>query len=152
MAIPNLDQIIAAGVTGTTKAESAVGSAWLREHGTEWDRVEFNVPMGPGVELWPGAPDYVVKSAQASTKPRADIVVYRNGDQTAAIVELKARIGGAAMGQVLTYAHMLQVDNPRLLQVYKIVAGNSILAGIQQVFEKNGVTVELFPLATPPSS
>lgn len=151
MALPNLDQILAAGVTGTTKAEAAVGAAWLRKHGGEWDRVAFNVPMGPGLALWPGAPDYVVQAAAASTKPRADIIVYRDEDRTAAIVELKARIGGAAMGQVITYAHMLQADNPRLLQVYKIVAGNSIMEGIQPVFDRNGVEVELFPLAAPPS-
>jgi len=152
MPIPNIDQILAAGVTGTTQAEAAVGKAWLEKHWQEWDRVEFNVPMGPGVTLWPGAPDYVVKSAQASTKPRADIIVWRNQDRSAAIVELKQRIGGAALGQVITYAHLLQADRPQLVQVYRIVAGASILEGIQPVFDHAGVSVELFPLAVPPSS
>jgi hypothetical protein len=153
MAIPNLEQILSAGVvTGATKQESAVGMAWLRVHGAQWDRVEFNVPMGPGITLWPGAPAYVQASAAASTKPRADIIAWRDNDQVAAVVECKGRIGGAAMGQVLTYAHMLAIDRPRLLQIYKYVAGVSILEGIQPVMEHNGVIVELYPLAALPTT
>lgn len=149
MPIKNLDAILTAGVVpGTNKAESMVGIAWLREHGAEWDRVEFNVGLGPGVQLGPGTPDYVQRSATYSTRPRADMILYR-GDSTAAVVEIKERIRGSAMGQVITYAHMLQADNPRLLQVYKIVVGATIVEGIKPVFDANGVVVELLPLAIP---
>jgi len=152
MPIPHIDAILTAGVIpGTDKNESAIGIAWLRKHWQEWDRVEFNVGLGPGVDLGPGVPAYVQKSATASTKPKADIIVYR-GDHVAGVVELKARISGSALGQVLTYSHLLQRDNPRLLQVYKIVAGGSILTGIETVYEHAGVTIELFPLALPASS
>jgi hypothetical protein len=148
MPIANIDAILAAGVvTGATKAESAIGMAWLRAHWQEWARVEFNRGMGPGLQLGDGAPEWLQRSATASTRPRADIVVYR-GD-VAGVVELKERIRGSALGQVITYAHMLQADNPRLLQVYKYVAGASILDGIAPAFESNGVIIELFPYAIP---
>lgn len=151
MPIANIDAILTAGVVaGTTKAESAIGIAWLREHWKEWDRVAFNVGLGPGVFLGPGVPEYVQRSATASTRPRADMIVYR-GDHIAGIVEMKERIRGSAMGQLITYAHMLQSENPRLLQVYKYVAGGSILEGIRPVFEQQGIIIELFPLALPVS-
>lgn len=150
MPIPNLLQIIASPLRiGGTELESAVGRAWLLKHGDEWDRVEFNVGLGPGIDLGPGYADYVQKAATASTKPRADMIVFRDG--SAAIVELKGRIGPSALGQLLTYWHMLQADNPKLLQVYKIVAGQTIQEGLQKVWENYGIIVELFsvPDVTP---
>lgn len=151
MPIPNIDAILRSGVVpGTNKQESAIGLAWLQAHWQEWDRVAFNFGLGPGMNLGASVPDYVQRSATASTKPRADIIVYR-GPHTAAVVELKERIRGSAMGQVITYAHMLKADNPRLLDVLKIVAGATIMEEIRGVFEQNGVSIELFPAALPPT-
>lgn len=150
MPIPNIDAILQAGVVaGTTQAETLIGLAWLKAHWREWDRVEFNVGLGPGISLPAGTPANYQKAANLSSKPRADIIVYR--PYTAGIVELKERIRGSALGQVLTYAHMLAADRPDLVQIYKTVAGAAILEGIQPVFAAQNVAIELFPLAVPPT-
>lgn len=146
MPIPNIDAILAAGVIiGANRADTAVGLAWLKAHWREWDRAAFNVTMGPGAEVPAGAEDYVQQWVATTTTQRADIIVYSGN--TAAIVELKQRIGGGALGQLLTYRYLLQIDNPALLQVYLIAAGTSIQAGITEFFRSQGVQVELFPLA-----
>lgn len=148
MAIPNLDQILSSNLQiGGNQIETAVAKAYLTKHADDFDRVAFNVGLGPGVQLGPGFEPWVQKVADSSSKPRADMIGYRGN--TATIVEFKGRIGGAAMGQVLTYWHMLKEDNPQLVQVYKTVAGNTVQDGLPAIFDRYGISVELYPFAVP---
>jgi hypothetical protein len=143
MPLPNIGAILSSPLQiGGNKTETEVAKAWLRTHWEEWDRIEFNVGLGPGLNLGPGVPAYVQKAATASTKPRADMILYRG--QAAAIVEVKGRIGPSVMGQLLTYWHILHEDRPDLVQIYKIAAGNTIQAGQQPILERYGISVELF--------
>ena len=153
MPIPNIDAILTAGVLiGQNTKDTAVGLAWLKEHWREWDRVTFNPTIGPGATVPAGAPDYVQRWVAASTPQRADMIVYRAGDQVAGIVEIKQRIDGGALGQLLTYRYLLQQDNPQLLQVFLYAVGVSIQAGITEFFRSQGVNVETFPLTFPVSA
>jgi hypothetical protein len=149
MPIENIGAILSSTAQiGGNAIETAVAKAYLTKHIDDFDRVAFNVPLGPGVDLGPGYADYVQRAATASTKPRADMILYRGDVPT--IVEVKGRISGSAMGQLLTYWHMLTLDNPKLLTVHKVVAGNTIQDGLTAIFDRYGITVELFPAAAPP--
>jgi hypothetical protein len=128
---------------GGNQTETAVAKAYLIAHVNDFDRVEFNVGLGPGLDLGPGYPPYVQASATASTKPRADMICW-NGD-VPTIVEVKGRISPSAMGQLVTYWHILKEDNPKLLNVYKTVAGETIQPGLPAIFERYGIKVELYP-------
>lgn len=144
MPIANIGAILASTVQiGGTATETAVAKQYLIKHVDDFDRAEFNVGLGPGLQLGPGYADYVQRSATASTKPRADMILYRGDVPT--IVEVKGRIGPSAMGQLITYWHMLKEDSPKLLNVYKVVAGQTIQAGLPEIFERYGIQVELFP-------
>jgi hypothetical protein len=146
MSIPNLAQILAAQTQiGGNQIETAVAKAYLLAHQNDFDRVEFNVGLGPGLDLGPGFAPYVQASATASTKPRADMILYRGN--TATIVEAKGRINPGALGQLLTYWHFLTMDNPQLRQVYKVVIGQSIQEGLQALWQQYGIQVELYPNA-----
>jgi hypothetical protein len=148
MPIPNIGAILGSNIQiGGNQIETAVAKAYLTLHVNDFDRVEFNVGLGPGLVLGPGYSDWVQRSATASTKPRADMILYRGN--TATIVEVKGRISGSAMGQLLTYWHILREDNPQLSEVYKVVAGNTIQDGLPPIFDRYGITIELFPAATP---
>jgi hypothetical protein len=152
MPIPNINAILTAGVLiGQNQKDTAVGLAWLKEHYQEWDRVVFNATIGPGATVPAGSPDYVQKWIASSTPQRADLIVYRNNDQTAGIVEIKQRIDGGALGQLLTYRYLLKLDTPALLQVYMFAIGVSIQAGITEFFRSQGVTVELLTVVPPVS-
>jgi hypothetical protein len=149
MSIPNIGAILASSLQiGGNAIETAVAKAYLAKHIEDFDRVEFNVGLGPGITLPAGTPAYVQKSATEGTKLRADMVLYRGN--TATIVEVKGRIYSAVMGQLLTYWHMLTEDNPKLLQVYKVAAGQTIQDGIGPILDRYGIIVELFPAAAPP--
>lgn len=149
MPIPNIGAILSSNTQiGGNATETAVAKAYLVKHVDDFDRVEFNVGLGPGLQLGPGYNEGIKYAAAQSSKPRADMILYR-GD-TPTIVEVKGRISGSAMGQLITYWHILKEDNPKLLAIYKTVAGNTIQEGLPAIFERYGITIELFPAAAPP--
>lgn len=148
MPIPNLGEIIASTKQiGGNACETAVLKAYLIEHVNDFDRVEFEVRLGPGLDLGPGAPAWLQRCATSSWQLRADMICWRGNVPT--IVEAKERLDGCAIGQLLTYTRLLTRDNPTLMQTYKVAAGLSIANGITDIFFDYGITVELFPWAQP---
>lgn len=151
MALHNIGEILnSQKQIGGTQLETAIAKAYLISHVHDFDRVDFNVGLGPGLDLGGAYPPYVQAAATASTKPRADMILWRGEVPT--IVEVKGRIGPSAMGQLLTYWHIMREDNPKLLNVYKAVAGQTIQAGLPAIFERYGIHVELFPGVSPVTS
>ncbi len=150
MPLPNIDVYLgAAQLPGSTPLESAIARAWLKEHQAEYDRVEFNVRLGEGVVLPPGSPDYMQKFVRASTTKRADMILY-NGN-VATIVEVKIRIGGSAVGQLLLYKKLLLAAHPEIADVKLIAAGSTIEQDVRDFYTGHDITVEIFPLAAPVS-
>jgi hypothetical protein len=148
MSIPNIGEILSSPKQiGGDAIESAVAKAYLTKHVDDFDRVDINVGLGPGVTLPYGTPDYVQKCASASSRLRADMVLYRGS--TATIVEVKDRIYPAVLGQLISYWHLLTEENPQLIQVYKVAAGQTIQPGLIPILDTYGITVELFPGAFP---
>lgn len=151
MSIPNIGSILSSGLQiGGDATETAVAHAYLIKHVDDFDRVEFNVRLGPGLVLGPGYPPYIQKMATANSQARADMIAYRGTVPT--IVEFKGNITPAALGQVITYWKLLTQDNPSLLQVYKVVAGQTVQLGLPAIFDQYGVSVELYPAAVPPAT
>ena len=144
MSIPNIGAILSSSLQiGGDAIESAVARAYLVKHVDDFDRVEFNVGLGPGITLPFGTPAYVQKSATASTRARADMILYR-GD-TATIVEVTDRLYAAVAGQLLHYYWLLIEDNPKLHQVYKVAAGQTVQLGVDRFLDTQGILVELYP-------
>jgi len=146
MPISDIGQILSSTKQiGGTPTETAVLKAFLMQHVDDFDRVQFEVGLGPGIQLGPEYPDYMVRYAAKTYQLRADMICWRGNVPT--IVEAKDRLDGCAIGQLLTYTKLLKQDNPTLLQTYKVAVGLSICEGIRDVFWEYGVEVELFPWA-----
>lgn len=146
MPIEDIGRILASRrQIGGDATETAVGRAFLMKHAAEYDRVEFEFHLGPGITMPPGTPAWVQRAATVSTQLRADMVLWRGNYAT--IVEVKGRLGPPAIGQLLTYAELFRKDRPQLLELYKVAAGLSIQEGIKPAFDHWGITVELFPEA-----
>lgn len=146
MPIANIGAILSSPTQiGGNAAENAVARAYLIAHVNDFDRVALNVGLGPGIDLGPGYEPWVQKAATASTKPRADMILYRGDVPT--IVEVKDRAYGAVVGQLLTYWHFLKHDNPQLLNVYKVVAARTIQGGLPAILERYEIGLELYPNA-----
>jgi hypothetical protein len=149
MPIPDIGKILASTKQiGGNAIETAVLKAFLVKHVNDYDRVELEVRLGPGLVLPPGSPEYLQRCATVSWQLRADMICWREGVPT--IVEAKERIDGTAIGQLLTYQRLLKDSKPTLMQIYKIAVGQSIVNGIESFFYDYGILVELFPYAAPP--
>lgn len=151
MPIANIGAILSSPKQiGGNACEDAVARAFLTAHVNDYDRADIELRLGPGLQLPAGTPANIQRCATVSWALRADVVCWKGNVPT--IVECKSRIGGSAIGQLLTYANLIRRDNPTILQVYKIAAGVSILNGISDIFFAYGITVELFPGAVPPGT
>jgi len=151
MPIADIGRILASRKQmGGNACEDAVLRAWLCKHVNDYQRVEIERRLGPGLDLGPGADPALQRCATVSWQLRADMIAW-NGN-TPTIVEAKERIDGTAIGQLVTYQRLLTQDNPTILQVYKIACGQSIVLGIESFFHTYGIEVELFPGAIPPAA
>lgn len=147
MPLANIGAILAGtpAQIGGNKIETSVARAYLVQHVQDFDRAEFNVGLGPGITLGSWADDATQAAATYSTKPRADMILWRGDVPT--IVEVKDRINPSVMGQLLTYWHIMSAENPKLLNVYKIVAGRTVQEGLPNIFARYNIGIELYPNA-----
>lgn len=144
MAIRDIGAILASRTQiGGSAVENAVARAYLVAHVNDFDRVEINVGVGPGIAPPAGTPDYLIAAAIERSRLRADMICWHGTIPT--IVEVKDRARPNVLGQLLTYWRLLRIDNPKLLQVYKLVAAQTIHPGMGPTFDQYGVLVELFP-------
>ena len=102
---------------GLMPEEVPVLRAWLAAHAAEWDSMEFNVRVGPGVD--PG-PTYSVEErawAVTNSQRRLDALAKRPG--LWAVVEAKVRAGASVMGQLLVYRSLVLSlqDSPQVVSL-----------------------------------
>src|SRR5262252_11217175 len=123
--------------------EAALAKAWLEANLDQYDDLDFQKHVGPGLELGNEYADYIQSMAYNATRKRADLVMYQ--DLTATIVEFKDHVDYAAVRQVLEYADLWRhspVDPP---VVALVVVGRTGDAGIKETAAAQGVSVELLP-------
>lgn len=125
-----------------TLQESAIARAWLEKHGAYYDRVQFNPYLGNSVELGPEYDEATRRQAQVLFQKRPDILAWRG--ETVTIVEIKPRLGFAALGQLLGYRLLYQVANPDVPSVDLVAIGHSASIDTPEVLMAYGVSVELF--------
>jgi hypothetical protein len=100
--------------------EILVWRNWLQLHQAEYDRFDYNVRIGTGVDPGAAFPQNIRDMAIAIRSLRLDAVGYQ-GD-TPTIFEVKRRAGPENVGQLLTYrtvweAQQLSSSGPRLVLV-----------------------------------
>src|SRR5258705_2219950 len=97
---PDYDEMLAQWrLPGLNEAENDVAKRWLRERGGLYDKIEWNVPLGPRVDFpFEMTPE---QRAQADFlySSRADIVAW-TGEDTATVIEVKRRLTKSAIGQL----------------------------------------------------
>lgn len=143
MQIENFGPLLLTRQIGGDQIETAVAKAYLTAHATEFERVELNVRLGPGVDPGPTFQPNIRKMAIMNSQLRADMILWRGDIPT--IVEVKDRALPSVLGQLITYWTLLRADNPKLLQVYKVVAARSVQPGVKDVMERYGIELELYP-------
>lgn len=126
-----------------TYVESQITRHWIRAHGLEYDKIEFNVRLGEGVNLGEGYSDATRRAALLSSQKRADIVAWR-GDRVD-LVEVKVRINLGVIGQLLGYETLWNIEHAKTPVARKIAIGRSVLTGLDPVIRDRGIEIEVFP-------
>jgi hypothetical protein len=133
--------------------ESSIVSDFLAAHISEYTSFDFTVRVGQGRPPNPAHDPGVQANTVRSSKMVIDMIGWQGNQPT--IFEVKLRATHYALGQVISYAHLWQEDNPNALPPYLAVVARSSEPDMERVFQAHGVTVYLFepdaPGGTAPS-
>lgn len=129
--------------------ERALAFNWLTANIDQYDDIDWQKRVGPGLQLGGDYLPGVQAMAYQATRKRADLVAYRNNATT--IIELKDHVDLAAVRQALEYAALWKFApaDPPVAAV--LVVGNTGDADIVNTAAAQGVTVELMPPPLPPT-
>ena len=96
---------------GLMPHEAEVWREWLVDHELEWNRFEYDVLVGPGVEptpeflkAFPETGAAVGERFRNATRKRIDCVGYKG--PMVALFEVENRIEPVALGQILAYRQL----------------------------------------------
>lgn len=82
--------------------EILIWKAWLTAHEAEYERYDYNIRVGTGIDPGPGYADNIRRDAVLITQKRIDAVGWVGNVPT--LFEIKERPGFSAIGQILSYA------------------------------------------------
>lgn len=139
---------------GLIPIEADLWRAWLRDHEGDYDRFEYNVHVGQGVNV-PARPltddpelDARLREAYRQwTQKKIDVVGFRGPSYT--IFEVEERPGTRALGQLLTYRRLLNAQRPPTAPTFLALVCHRCGHDMRETFAEQGVTIfELEPAAS----
>lgn len=133
---------------GLIPIEQALWRRWLLEHEGEFDRFEYNVHVGRGVNV-PDRPVAEDPELDASlremfrklTQKKIDVVGHAGPQRT--IFEVEERPGTRALGQMLTYRELLSDQRPPLAPDRLVLVARRLGTDMRSVFERQEVEIFL---------
>lgn len=136
------DLLIQRHIKGLTESENTVALRWLRDKGMLYDKIDFNVPLGPKVDFQFEMTDDQRRHADFLYASKADIVAYLDADVT--IIEVKWRLTKGATGQLAHYAYWYRQQHPEA----RTISARAIAAytdpGIAEATLAQGIDIELY--------
>jgi hypothetical protein len=130
---------------GLTYVESDISKAWLNAHGAEYDKIDFNVRLGEGVDPGDEYAAEIRDMAVKLTQKRADIVAQVGGQVD--LLEVKVRVAFGALGQLLGYRTLWNLAYPGLPIRRLIAVGRSVVPDCEDTFAELGIVIQTFPRA-----
>jgi hypothetical protein len=93
---------------------------FLATHPGLYEKYEYDVHVGKGVEIPPDTPKNIAEMSKKLTQKRIDAVGYKEGE--IGIFEVKPYAGASALGQLLTYkALFIEERRPKeMIKLYVV--------------------------------
>lgn len=131
---------------GLISIEQDLWRSWLRDHEGDWDRFEYNVHVGAGVNV-PERPltedpelDRTLREAYRKwTQKKIDVVGFRGPSYT--IFEVEERPGTRALGQILTYRRLLHAQLPPSGPTFLALVCRRLGHDMRETFEEQQVEI-----------
>lgn len=138
---------------GLIPVETALWRVWLREHEGEYDRFDYNVHVGQGINVGaraladsPELDAKIRKQFQEATQKKIDVVGFQGDAMT--IFEVEERPGTRALGQILTYEDLLHDKRPPTAPTSLVVVARRLGTDMRRSFERQNIRVFLVELPT----
>ena len=138
---------------GLIPIESLLWRVWLATHELDYDRFEYNVHVGKGINIAPrqleGDPELqakIQKQFQQATQKKIDAVGFRADAMT--IFEVEERPGTRALGQLLLYRELLHDLRPPTAPTSLVLVARRLGTDMRTTFERQGI--EIFLVVPPP--
>lgn len=137
---------------GLLPAEVLVLKAWLALHETEYDRFEFNMRLGTGLDPGPSYQPEIRAQAIANSQKRLDAVGFQANQAT--IIEAKRRGTSSNIGQLELYRHLWLTTYPDAPTPIMILATTAVQTDIVTFAQAMRIqidflTVDFSPLRRP---
>lgn len=129
---------------GLMPRECVILAAWLREHEPEYDRFEYNVRVGRGVDPGASWPDHLRQMAMLNSQMRIDAVGWQADTPT--LIEVKDQAGPTAMGQLLAYEALWRVERPGAPTPALLLVTDHLQPNMATVAEARGIRVDVVPV------
>lgn len=139
---------------GLIPVESQLWRIWLQDHEGDYDRFEYNVHVGEGIniaprslEADPALQEKIRKQFQQATQKKIDAVGFQADAMT--IFEVEERPGTRALGQLLTYRELLHKQRPPTAPTTLGLVARRLGTDMRTVFERSEVKIWLVVLPSP---
>lgn len=121
--------------------EVVIWKHFLRNHGQDYDRYEYDVHVGQGVELPPGASEMSRRISAGLTRKRIDVVGYRGDSIT--LFEVKANAGVGVVGQLLAYEHLYIEEHPEETSIHLVIITDWMDSDVKSVCQAYLITTHI---------
>lgn len=122
---------------GMAPREIIIFKAWLALHQDEYNKFEYNVRVGNGIDPGPQYPAIYRQQYIQNTQKRIDVVAWQSVAPT--IIEVKDRATASSMSQILTYAALWPLTFPQTPAPKLLLVTNRVAADMPMVLDKSGI-------------
>ena len=126
-----------------SEEDSKIWSSYLSKHGQSFDSFDYDFSVGTGITPNQDVPEKFKKDYEDLTKKRIDCLGH-NGN-TVSIFEVKQRAGLSALGQLIGYKDLFEIDHPYLKVISLNLVCSSISDDEQKIYQNNGINVFEYP-------
>ena len=128
---------------GMAPREVIIFRAWLAANQSQYDRFEYNVRVGNGVDPGPTYPAVYRQQYIENTQKRIDAIGWQGNQPT--IIEVKDRATASCMSQILTYKTLWPITFPNTPAPKLLLVTNRVAADMPMVLDASGITLAIVP-------
>ena len=119
------------------ESDKAIWIRYLMQGGNAMAPFEYDLRVGDGVDMGPGANSFEVKAAYALTTKRIDVIA-RQGS-TIVIIEVKLRAGLGAIGQLIGYRDLFMKQFPDSTSVEMLLVTDRLQPDMVPLLVQNNI-------------
>lgn len=119
--------------------ESIIWTKFLIKFGSLYDRFDYDLRVGAGINADENEADYLKKDWYDLTRRRIDAVGYE--DKIATIFEIKQRSSFSAIGQLIGYKQLFNQTYPKIFVQDLILVCGSANPEDYPIFNKQNITI-----------